>query len=140
MPVKYKNMRLSVVVIAIIVAMIASSCNSSIKPEELYGEWKYIKVESPREDPPLLMEEKDLRLDHPSIKFSKGNNLVIMWGGRKLSHGTFRMENKMIRFKENLEGGATREFPFLITEFSKDRMVFETMSEHLTRVTAVRVK
>lgn len=133
-------MKLSVIVIVIIVAMIASSCKSSIKSDELYGEWKYVKVESPREDPPLLMEEDDLKVDHPSIKFSKGNHLVIMWGGKKLSDGTFRMEDRMIRFKENLKKGATREFPFLITEFSKDRMVFETMSQDLTRVTAVRLK
>ena len=115
------------------------SCKQAIKPEQLYGEWKYIKVESPNENPPLLMSEEDLRMDHPSIIFS-GNDLVIMWGDKKLSYGKFQMEDQMIRYKENLGKGQIREFPFLVTEISSDRLVFETMSQNLTTVTAIKVK
>ncbi len=116
---------------------ISSGCNRTIEPEELYGEWKYIRVESPREDPPVMSDE-ELAAQNPSIIFTKNKDLVIIWGGEKLSHGKFRMDGQMIRYKENLAGGTTREFPFLIKSLSDQELVFETMSQELTRVTAVR--
>jgi hypothetical protein len=63
-----------------------------------------------------------------------------MWGGKLLSYGTFRMEDNMIRYKEVLEGGTTREFPFLIKKISENRLVFETMEQDATRITAERIR
>lgn len=85
------------------------------------------------------MPEEEVKAENPSISFSKNNDLVIMWGGKRLSHGKFRMDGTMIRYKENLEGGATREFPFIIREISSDIMVFETMSQDISRITAQRI-
>ena len=128
-------------IIAFLIAItFFASCTKSVKPEELYGEWKYIKVESPRQNPPYVMPEEEVKAENPSIKFTKNNDLVIMWGGKRLSNGKFRMEDRMIRYKENLEGGTTREFPFLIKEITNDKLVFETMSQDLTRITAIRIK
>lgn len=117
-----------------------SSCKDSVKPEELYGEWKYIKVEEPNQRPPYIMPYEEVKAANPSIKFTKENDLIITWEGKQLSNGKFRMENKMIRYKENLAGGATREFPFLIKEISDTSLVFETMSQEASRITAVKIK
>jgi len=116
------------------------SCARSVKPEQLYGEWKYIKVENPNQNPPYEMPDAEVRAENPSIQFSKSNDLVIMWGGKRLSYGTFRMEDNMIRYKEVLEGGTTREFPFLIKKISENRLVFETMEQDATRITAERIR
>jgi len=86
------------------------------------------------------MPDDEVKANSPSIKFSGENDLVIIWGGRQLSNGKFRMEDRMIRYKENLEGGQTREFPFLVQKISADSLVFETMEHDFTRVTAVKVK
>jgi len=123
-------------ILFIIPLMLIYGCSGSIAPEKLYGEWEYIKVEGPKQDPPYLMPDDELREQHPSITFSNGNDLVIMWGGKKLSHGRFRLENMMIRYRETLQNGASREFPFLVKELSADRLVFETMEHDFTRVTA----
>ena len=127
-------------ILFITVILSFASCTKSVKPEELYGEWQYIKVESPRQNPPYIMPEEEVQAENPSIRFSKTYDLVIMWGGKRLSHGKFRMEDRMIRYKENLEDGTTREFPFLIKEITDDKLVFETMSQDLTRITAIRIK
>ena len=86
------------------------------------------------------MPEAEVKAENPSISFSKNNDLVIIWGGKRLSYGKFRMDGSMIRYRENLEGGITREFPFIIREISSDRMVFETMSQDISRITAQKVK
>ncbi|HEY1023932.1 MAG TPA: hypothetical protein VGE26_02105 [Sphingobacteriaceae bacterium] len=114
-----------------------SACNQSIKPVQLYGEWKYIKVETPK-NPVENMSAEDVALQNPSIRFTEGKDLVIIWGGERISHGKFRVEGKLIYYKENLAGGRTREFPFLVSKLTDKEIVFETMSEASTRVTAVR--
>lgn len=120
--------------------LLLASCTKSVKPEQLYGEWKYIKVENPNQYPPVTMPEEEVKAENASIMFTKNHDLIIMWGGKRLSHGKFRMENDMIRYKENLPGGTTREFPFLIKEITSDRLVFETMEHDLTRITAQKLK
>lgn len=117
-----------------------SACKNSIKPEELYGEWRYVKVEEPNKRPPFVMPQEDLEAARPSIKFTKENRLIIIWEGKQLSNGKFKMDNRMIRYTENLEGGAVREFPFLIKEISDTLLVFETMREDASRITAVKLK
>lgn len=124
----------------IVILLLFISCARSVKPEQLYGEWKYVKVENPNQHPPYIMPYEEVKAQSPSIQFSKSNDLVIIWGGKRLSYGTFRMEDNMIRYKEVLEGGTTREFPFLIKEISENKLVFETMEQDATRITAERIK
>ncbi|MBC8053368.1 MAG: hypothetical protein H7Y13_09915 [Sphingobacteriaceae bacterium] len=133
-------MNISAVAGFCMILLLISSCTKSVKPEELYGEWKYLKVENPNQNPPLIMSDTEVKEANPSIIFSKNDDLVIMWGGKKLSYGKFRMENSMIRYKENLPGGVVREFPFIIKEISKDKLIFETMAQDFTRVTAQKVR
>ncbi len=120
--------------------LIAFGCTPSVKPEQLYGEWKYNKVESPNQNPPYSMPAEEIKKENPSIKFTKDKDLIIIWGGKTLSHGKFRMEDRMIRYKENLPGGITREFPFLIKEITNEKLVFETMNQDVSRITAVKNK
>lgn len=111
-----------------------TSCSESIKSEDLYGRWNYVTVEN--FNPPDSLTSNDLIQQAPAIVFSKGNNLVIEWGGKQLSHGTYKMDGKMIRYTESLEGGIKREFPFLIKELSENELIFETMEQNFTRVKA----
>ncbi|MBC7914600.1 MAG: hypothetical protein H7Y07_10830 [Pyrinomonadaceae bacterium] len=125
---------------SIIIIFSCISCQRSVKPEELYGEWKYIKVENPKQQPAYIMPDEEVKLNKPFIKFTPNKDLIIIWGGKRLSYGKFRMENSMIRFKENFADGTSREFPFLIKELSAERIVFETMRQDFTRITAIKVK
>lgn len=121
------------------IMMLCFSCTKAVKPEQLYGEWKYVKVESPNEKPAYVMPAEEVKAENPSISFSEDKDLVIMWGGKRLSYGKFRMDGNMIRYKENLESGVTREFPFIIREISANELVFETMSQDVSRITARKV-
>jgi hypothetical protein len=118
--------------------LLFSACKRSVKPEDLYGKWKYIKLENPNLNPPITEPDWKLKMEAPYIEFKKNNELVMYWSGQELSHGKFRVEGGNIQFKETLADGQTREFPFYITEFTDKEMVFETHGDDGARVTAVK--
>ena len=118
------------------IILLSSSCVRDTKPEDLYGRWNYVSVNS--YNPPDSLTKQELTLQSPAIIFSEGNKLHIEWGGKQLSQGTFKMDGKMIRYTETLEGGTKREFPFLIKELSPNLLVFETMEQSYTRVKAIK--
>ncbi|WP_276346870.1 hypothetical protein [Daejeonella sp. JGW-45] len=113
------------------------SCSTAIKQEDLYGRWNYVRVDN--SNPQDTLPDGELELQSPAIIFSPEDNLVIEWGGKKLSSGKFRLDGKMIRYTETLEGGQTREFPFLINSLDEKELVFQTMERSTTTVVARRV-
>jgi len=115
-----------------------SSCGTSVKPENLYGKWKYINVQNPNASPPDSVSGQDLAMQAPSIQFSKNDDLVITWGGKVLSHGKFRTEGQNIQYTETLADGKTRTFPFWVSKLTDKVLVFETKGTDGSRVTAVR--
>ncbi len=118
----------------IVLMMVIGSCSNAIDADILYGKWDYIAVEN--FNPPDSIARHEIIKQAPSILFSKGNKLVIEWGGKQISHGTYTMDGKMIRYTEFLEGGIKREFPFLIKELSEKELVFQTMEQNYTLVKA----
>ncbi|WP_423146928.1 hypothetical protein [Rubrolithibacter danxiaensis] len=115
-----------------------NSCSSGINTGDLYGEWKYLKVEE-LHDPSQNLSAQEVAEQSPSIRFSEDGKLVIMWGGKILSHGKFKMEGNIIRYTEDLPGGTTRPIPFLIKEINSKKLVFETMAQESTRITAEKI-
>ena len=118
----------------IVLLIVFSSCSNAIDADELYGRWDYVAVEN--FNPPDSLTREELIAQAPAILFSKDNKLVIEWGGKQLSHGTYRLDGKMIRYTEFLEGGIKREFPFLIKELGDKELLFQTMEQNYTRVKA----
>ncbi|MDO8992964.1 hypothetical protein [Daejeonella sp.] len=113
-----------------------SSCNNSIEQKDLYGKWNYVKVVNA--DPEDITSDEELKQASPAIIFTEINDLIIEWGGKQLSKGKYKLDSKMIRYTESLEGGRTREFPFLIRKLSDNELVFQTMEKNYTLVTAIR--
>src|SRR5438552_12111814 len=107
--------------------LLFTACQQTITPKKLYGEWKYVKLESPGANPPSIEADWKLKSEHPSIIFSKNNELTIWWDGKVLTHGTFRVDVNNIRYKEILPGGQTREFPFYVSKLTDNEIVFETL-------------
>jgi len=130
-------MRILLSAIGIILPLL-SACSNSTEPEELYGRWNYVKVENT--DPRDSLPNGELELQSPAIIFGENKDLIIEWGGKKLSSGKFRMEGKMIRYTEDLPGNQKREFPFLIKSLSETELVFQTMEQNSTTVTARKVE
>lgn len=130
-------MKHTLLLLAILLLLFAS-CGTSVKPENLYGKWKYIKVENPNASPPDSVSSQDLAIQAPSIQFSKNNELVINWGGKVLSHGKFRTEGQNIQYTETLADGKTRTFPFWVSKLTDKELVFETKGADGSRVTAVK--
>jgi hypothetical protein len=127
---------MKVFVHALLSILLLSSCSNSVKPEQLYGTWRYIKVENA--NPEDAQPDGELKLQSPAIIFNENHDLIIEWGGKKLSSGKFRMDGKMIRYTEDLPGNQKREFPFLIKSVSETELVFQTMEHNATTVTATR--
>lgn len=113
-----------------------SSCSTKIEPKELYGRWNYVKVDNT--DPRDTLATGELEEQSPAIIFTKEQELIIEWGGKRLSHGKFTMDGKMIRYTEDLGGNRKREFPFLINKLNDKELIFSTMEQNLTTVTAVK--
>jgi hypothetical protein len=123
---------------AIITLLLFSSCQTAIKSDTLYGKWRYVKVENPNSHPPDSVKSSELEIEKPYIQFSKNDSLLIWWGGKVLSHGTFRVDGSNIRFKEILADGKTREFPFWVSKLTDKYLIFETSGEDGSKVTAVK--
>ena len=122
---------------AILLIYIIASCNSTIKPEDLYGKWKYIKIEHPN-DRLDIIKDADVAAHSPYIQFTKDNSLVIMWDGKVLSHGKFIIDGHNINYTESLPDSTTRQFPFWVSKLTDKDLIFETKGENASRVTAVR--
>lgn len=114
------------------------SCNSAIKPEQLYGKWKYIKVEHPQADPPDSLSSADIKAAASFIQFAQNNQLIITWDGKVLSHGKFIIQDHNLVYTETLPDGRTRTFPFWVSKLTDKELVFETKGEDGSRVTAER--
>lgn len=112
------------------------SCSGSVDPKNLYGEWNYVKVVNA--DPEDITSDEELKQVRPAIIFSESQELKIEWDGEQISTGKFKLDGKMIRYTETLEGGRTREFPFLINKLTDTELVFQTMEKNYTIVTAIK--
>jgi hypothetical protein len=123
---------------AFILLLSLAACKPALKPDNLYGTWKYIKVENPNETPPDSVSRSTLQEESPSIRFTKGDSLIIIWGGKLLSHGKFVIDGMNISYTEALPGGKTHTFPFYVSEITDKELIFETLGEEGTKVTAVK--
>ncbi len=110
------------------------ACGNKSSQEALNGVWNYTKVEN-LNDSSLTLKDWEIAEKSPSISFSKDLKMEIVWGQKTLSHGTYKLEGDIIRITENLQKGK-RDFPFIIRELEEDRLVFETMTGIVTRITA----
>jgi hypothetical protein len=121
----------------LLTAAFLSACKPSLTPERLYGKWNYIRVEKPA-SPGDSVTRFDIAEQKPSIVFNKDNTLQIYWGGKVLSHGKFTVMSRDIKYKEDLGDGKARDFPFSVTELTDKKIIFETLGEDGSKVTAVR--
>jgi hypothetical protein len=128
--------KLLVIITAIGITL--GACKSSIKPGDLYGKWKYIKIENLDIRSTTNVTSEQLEAQSPYIQFSKNDSALIWWGGKVLTHGSYRVEENQIMFKEILPGGKTREFPFIVSKLDEKNIIFETAGDDAAKVTAVR--
>lgn len=122
---------------AVILLSVLASCQLSIKPETLYGKWKYVKIENNSVENTNNVTPEQLQSEEPYIKFTK-DSLMIWWGGQVLTHGTYKIDGDKIQFKEIQPGGKIREFPFIVSKLDDKNLVFETKGDDGSRVTAVK--
>ena len=118
--------------------LLISACKQNLAPERLYGKWKYTRVLNPKAIPPDSVKMMVLDEQKPYIVFAKNNTLEIYWGGKVLSKGTFTTNGNNINVLEQLQGGKTRGFPFYVSELDDKHIVFESMGEDGSKVTAVK--
>jgi hypothetical protein len=120
------------------IGVILIACKSSIKQGDLYGKWKYVKIENLDIRTTTIVTPEQLESEIPYIQFSKNDSALIWWGGKVLTHGSYRVEGNQIMFKEILADGKTREFPFIVSKLDYKNIVFETSGDDAARVTAVK--
>jgi hypothetical protein len=118
-----------------VLILLFTSCGENLTSEKLLGKWNYVKVESLHHLEEDLSDE-EVAENAPSITFSKNGDLVIIWGKEVLSKGKFKVEGDIIRYTESLPNGVTRPIPYLVKKLDENNLVFETMEEQATRITA----
>jgi len=133
-------MKTLLIVLMVIAISLSFSCKHKIvlKQNDLYGKWKYLKVENPYSHPPDSVTTAELQIQKPDILFTQKDSMQIWWGGGLLSHGSFKVSGDSIRVKEILPDGKTREFPFIVSKITGTDLIFETTGVDGTRVTAVK--
>jgi hypothetical protein len=114
-----------------------AACKPGIKPEKLYGKWKYTRVEHPAY-PSDSLKSFEIDEQKPYIVFNKNSTMQIVWSGKELSHGTYTVSDQNIMVTEALPGGKTRKFLFAVSELTDNKIIFATLGEEGSRVTAVR--
>ena len=124
--------------LTLIVFIFFAACKPSVTPETLYGKWNYTRLEKPDAHPATVEPDWKLKLEKPYVLFLKNNEMQMWWSGELFAHGKFRVEDNAIWFKQVLDGGQTREFPFHIIELKDKTMVFETSGEDGSKVTVVK--
>ena len=115
-----------------------ASCQSAIKPDALYGKWKYVKIENTSVRSTNVVTPEQLEAESPYIQFSKNDSALIWWGGKVLTHGSYKIDGNNIQFKEILPDGKTREFPFIVSKLDDKNLIFETTGDDGAKVTAVK--
>ncbi len=125
-------------VIIACIGITLAACESSIKPGDLYGKWKYVKIENLDIRSNTNVTSEELESESPYIQFSKNDSALIWWGGKVLTHGSYRIEGNQIMFKEILPAGKTREFPFIVSKLDDKNLMFETTGDDAAKVTAVK--
>lgn len=113
-------------------------CNYLLSERDIVGEWKYIEISTQHGDPKDEISSEELKKLSPSIVFLKEGDFKIMWDHKLLSSGKYVLEGNIIRITENLPGGKTRLFPFLIVSVDDHSLKFQTMVQDATIVTAER--
>jgi hypothetical protein len=129
-----RNLRKLIISLNVALIVFVTSCSKTIEIGDLQGKWNYISIKNA--DPEDIIRDAEVKIQNPSIFFSSNNDLIIEWGAKQISHGKFKLDGKIIRYTEFLEGGRTREFPFLIIELNESDLVFQTMEKNFTRVSA----
>ena len=123
----------------ILMLFLLAACTQGIKKEALYGDWRYVKIDKPNSDDAAdTVTTDELIANSPYIRFSKSDELTIDWGGKVLSHGSFNVSGKNIYYTEQLPGGKKRTFPFWVSKLDGKTIVFETMGDDGSRVTAIK--
>ncbi len=125
-------------ILAAALLFLFASCKPAVQPEQLYGKWKYIKVENPNSSPPDSVNSLELERQAPNILFTKSKDLVITWGGNVLSHGRFTTDGQSIVYTESMPDGKKRTFPFWVSKLTDKELIFETKGADGSRVTAVK--
>jgi len=122
-----------------VIASLLTACTHGIKKEALYGDWKYVKINKTDGDALAdTLTATQLAEQDPYISFKANNELIIHWGGKVLSHGTFVIDNNNINYTEQLGEGKTRTFPFFVSKLDDKNIVFETLDKNGSRVAAVK--
>ena len=117
-----------------------TGCSYFTSEKDIVGEWKYIEIKTLHEDPKDKISLEELQKLSPSIIFSETGDLKIIWDKKVLSTGKYVLEGNIIRITENIPGGKTRQFPFLIVSVDDHTLKFQTMVQDATIVTARRIK
>jgi hypothetical protein len=119
-------------------SLLFAACKPAIKPETLYGTWKYTKLESPNANPPGSMDPYLLQSKSPTIRFTRSDSVVIMWSDTVLMKGTFTINGSDIEINQLLPGGKTSQFPFSVFKLTDKELIFESHGEDGSKVTAVK--
>jgi len=131
-------MKKELLAITATIALFTVACTGNLDSQKLYGKWNYVKVGVPNSSPPDTVTTAELQESKPYIEIKPDGNLNIFWGGKLLSHGTYKISGKNLNVHELLPDGKSRDFPFYVSSLTDKRITFETLDKDGSRVTAVK--
>jgi hypothetical protein len=131
-------MKKALLIVTATIALFAAACTGSLDAQLLYGKWKYVKVGVPNSSPPDTVTTAELQESKPYLEIKPDGKFSIMWGGKLLSHGTYKISGKNLNVHEILLDGTSRDFPFYVSSLTDKQITFETLDKDGSRVKAVK--
>lgn len=129
----------SVIIYFAVVIVSLAACNRGITPKMLVGKWNYVRVENPYSpNPPDTVPAREIIDKAPYIELSDNGKLLMIWGGKVLSYGNYRLDKENIIYTEQLPAHQSRTIVFWIKALDEKQLVFETREDDAVRVTAVK--
>jgi hypothetical protein len=134
----FTAMKNALLITGAFICLFAVACTSGLDTKQLAGKWKYVKVGVPNSSPPDTVTTAELEENKPYIEIKPDGNYNIMWGGKLLSHGSYKISGKNLNMHELLPDGKSRDFPFFVSALTDKQITFETVDKDGSQVTAVK--
>jgi len=101
----------------VLLLLFLASCKPAIKPEDLYGKWKYIKIEMPTAPQDTILVKSYLLATF---------------------HGSFTIDKYNINVSGHYNDGSATKLLFWVMKLTNKEIVFKILGERPWVVTAIK--
>jgi hypothetical protein len=113
------------------------ACKPAVTPDQLYGRWKYTKIEIPTA-PQYTDDAKSYLVDPTSIQFLKDSTVEIITPSQVQFRGHFTDDGYNLHVNGKYNDGSTAKMELWVMKLTKKEFVFKIDGQNPWIVTTVK--